>query len=74
MKIKPLNNMIVVEPLLPSSLGSKQGIVIAVGNENKDIKVGDKVVLYSHGYIIITIENKDYIIVSQSNILAVLGE
>lgn len=74
MKIKPLNNMIVIELSQPSYLQPNQGVVVAVGNENKDVKVGDKVVYCDHSYNIITIKNKDYIIVNQSNILAVLGE
>ena len=74
MKIKTLNDMIVVEPSQSLYLNPNQGVVIAVGDGNKDIKVGDKVVFYNYGYSSITIENKDYIIVKQSNILAVLGE
>lgn len=74
MKIKPLNDLIVIEPLLPSYLETNQGIVVAVGNENKDIKVGDRVVFYAHGYSFISIENKEYAFINQTYILAVLGE
>lgn len=74
MKIKPLNNMIVIEPLMPSYQETNKGIVVAVGYENKNIKVGDKVVFYAHGYSLVTIGNKDYYFVSEPYILAVLGE
>lgn len=76
MKIKPLNNMIVVEPIIENILypNTDKGKVVAVGDDCKNIKVGDKVVFFAHGYSRVTIEKKYYYLVSEPNILAVLGE
>lgn len=61
----------------------EQGVVIAVGNGkwNEDgevriameVKVGDRVVFSKYGYDEVKMDDKEYFIVSETNILAVLG-
>lgn len=61
----------------------EQGIVIAVGvgkwNEDADkrvamdVKVGDRIVFSKYGYDEVKVDDTEYFIVSESNILAVLG-
>ncbi len=61
----------------------EQGIVIAVGkgkwNEDGDtripleVKVGDKVVFSKYGYDEVKVENKEYYVVSESSILAIIS-
>lgn len=60
-----------------------QGIVLAVGSGKWDedgekkipleVKVGDKVVFSKYGYDEIKVSDKEYYIVSESSILAILG-
>lgn len=61
----------------------EQGVVVAVG-EGKwdedgekriplDVKVGDRIVFSKYGYDEIKIDDKEYFIVGESSILAVLG-
>ena len=62
----------------------EQGIVVAVGEGKWDedgekripmeVKVGDKVVFSKYGYDEVKVDDKDYFIVSESSILAVLGK
>lgn len=72
--------------IIPDSVSKEkpeQGIVVAVGNGKWDdkaqkrldmeVKVGDKVVFSKYGYDEIKVENKEYYIVSEASILAVLG-
>lgn len=61
----------------------EQGIVVAVGagkwNEDADkripmeVKVGDRVVFSKYGFDEVKVDDKDYYIVSESSILAILG-
>lgn len=61
----------------------EQGIVVAAGpgkwNEDGDgritmeVKVGDRVVFSKYGYDEVKMDDTEYFIVSESNILAVLG-
>ena len=61
----------------------EQGVVVAVGqgkwNDDgdkrlaMDVKVGDRVVFSKYGYDEVKMGDKEYFIVSESNILAVLG-
>ncbi len=61
----------------------EQGVVIAVGsgkwNEDgevriaMEVKVGDRVVFSKYGYDEVKMDDKEYFIVSETNILAVLG-
>ena len=61
----------------------EQGIVVAVGAGKWDedgekripmeVKVGDKIVFSKYGFDEVKMDSKDYFIVAESNILAVLG-
>lgn len=61
----------------------EQGVVVAIGpgkwdedGENRipmEVKAGDKVVFSKYGYDEVKVEDKEYFLVSESNILAVLG-
>lgn len=95
MKIKPLSDHILIEPmkkeektklgiLLPETAERdrpEQGKVIAVGPGKKtaagkiielDIKVGDRVLFTKYGPNEIKVENKEYLIAKQEDILAVI--
>lgn len=61
----------------------EQGIIVAAGPGKWDedgkkripmeVKVGDKVVFSKYGFDEVKVDDKDYFLVSESNILAVLG-
>lgn len=61
----------------------EQGIVVAVGKGKwdedgekripMDVKVGDKIVFSKYGYDEIKVDDKDYFIVGESSILAILN-
>lgn len=95
MKIKPLSNHILIEPvkpeektkagiLLPEIVDkdkSEQGKVIAVGPGKKDkngkvtpmdIKPGDIVLFSKYGPNEIKVDNKEYLIAEEKDILAIL--
>ena len=95
MKIKPLTNHILIEPieeeektksgiLLPETAEkerSEQGIIIACGPGKKDktgkiipleVKQGDKVLFTKYGPNEIKVENKEYLIAKEEDILAIL--
>lgn len=75
MKVKPLNDYILVEPIIENMLypSTTKGKVVAVSNKNTDIKVGDIIVFFgSCGSI--KIDEKQYIILRQENIVAIIGE
>ncbi|MFA7142248.1 MAG: co-chaperone GroES [Candidatus Paceibacterota bacterium] len=88
MKLKPLTNHIIIEPFKVEEktksgiiLVSKeeeapeQGKVIAIGSDKKiEVKKGDKVIFSKYGPTKIKVENKDYLIVSQDDILAIIEE
>lgn len=88
MKIKPLTNHVVIEPVKPEektksgivlpNMGEEspeQGRVIAIGSDEKiEVKVGDKVVFSKYGPTKIKVEDKDYLIASQDDILAIIEE
>jgi len=72
--------------IIPDSVNKEkpeQGIVVAVGsgkwNEDGDtkiameVKVGDKVVFSKYGYDEVKVDDKEYYIVSESSILAVIN-
>lgn len=72
--------------IIPDSVSKEkpeQGVVVAIGsgkwNEDGDkkivmeVKVGDKVVFSKYGYDEIKVDEKEYYIVSESSILAILG-
>ncbi|MBN2682481.1 MAG: co-chaperone GroES [Bacteroidales bacterium] len=64
--------------IIPDSAKEKQqkGKVLAVGNGTKDeemeVKVGDVVLYGKYSGTEISIDNEDYLIMSQSDILAIL--
>lgn len=64
--------------IIPDSAKEKQqkGKVLAVGNGTKDeemeVKVGDFVLYGKYSGTEISIDNRDYLIMSQSDILAIL--
>jgi len=96
LKIRPLGDRIVVEPLeaeektkggiiLPDSAKEKpqEGKVVAVGKGKvgedgkpvpMEIKVGDKVLYGKYSGTEITIEDKEYIILKEEDILAVVED
>jgi chaperonin GroES len=88
MKLKPLTNHVVIEPVKPEektksgivlpNMGEEspeQGKVIAIGSDEKiEVKVGDKVVFSKYGPTKIKVEDKDYLIASQDDILAIIEE
>ena len=88
MKLKPLTNHVVIEPVKPEektksgivlpNMGEEspeQGRVIAIGSDEKiEVKVGDKVVFSKYGPTSIKVEDKDYLIASQDDILAIIEE
>ncbi len=88
MKLKPLTNHIIIEPFKVEEktksgiiLVSKeeeapeQGKVIAIGSDKKiEVKKGDKVIFSKYGPTKIKVVNKDYLIVSQDDILAIIEE
>ncbi|MFH1582277.1 MAG: co-chaperone GroES [bacterium] len=97
MKIKPLSDHILIEPikaeemtkagiLLPETVDkekSEQGKVIAVGPGKKDksgkvtpvdVKSGDIVLFTKYGPNEIKIDNKEYLIAEEKDILAILEQ
>lgn len=95
MKIKPLSDHILIEPLkeeektkggilLPQSAEKEkpeQGKVIAVGHGKKtasgkiiplEVKPGDKVLFTRYGPNEIKVDNKEYLIATQEDILAII--
>lgn len=88
MKLKPLTNHVVIEPAKPEektksgivlpSAGDEtpeQGVVIAIGSDEKiEVKVGDKVIFSKYGPTKTKVGNKDYLIASQDDILAIIKE
>ena len=87
MKIKPIGNRVLVEPLkveektfsgiiLPSSgetKSSNMGVVVALGNINDEINLGDKVFFSPHSGIEIPDSDKTFLILEVEEILAVIG-
>ncbi len=71
----------IIIPETVSKEKPEQGIVIAVGNgkfENgvrlpMSVKVGDKVMFSKYGYDEIKVEGKEYFILREENILAILA-
>ena len=95
MKIKPLSDNILIEPiekekktksgiLLPETAEKEKpeiGKVIAIGSGRKtssgkivplDVKVGDKVLFTRYGPSEVKIEEKEYLIAKESDILAII--
>ena len=85
MNFKPLGERVLVERLeedtktasgiiIPDNAKEKplMGVVKAIGSEVKDVKVNDKVVFGKYSGTEVKYENEDYIIVRQSDILAIV--
>ena len=84
MKLKPLNDRVVAvqeKPLEKTKAGILLGeakekpayaVVEAVGPEVKTVKVGDKIVFKEYSTTEIKIDETDYIIVKEEDILATL--
>ena len=84
MAIKPLNNKIVAvkeEPLTKTKSGILLGeakevpayaVVESVGPEVKNIKKGDKIIFKEFSTTNIKVDDKDYIIVTDEDVLATM--
>lgn len=85
MKIHPLADRIVLEQvdqeeqtksgfILPESAQEKPKMasVLAVGSEVKEIKAGDTVLYKSYGPDDVKVDNKDYMIAKEEDILAII--
>lgn len=85
MKLKPLTNHVVAKKekaktttasglLLPDTNKEETAyaIVESVGNEVKNIKPNDKIIYKEYSTTNIKLDNKDYIIVEEKDILATL--
>lgn len=88
MKLKPLTNHIIIEAIKPEEKTKSgiilpnakedspdQGIVIAISSDEKiEVKVGDKVIFSKYGPTSAKVGDKEYLIISQDDILAVIEE
>jgi len=88
MKLKPLDDRVVIESkdleeknvggiIIPDTAKEKPqiGVIIAVGTEDelkKMVKVGDRILYAKYGGTEVDIEDKKYIIISRSDILAII--
>ncbi|PKP22415.1 MAG: co-chaperone GroES [Bacteroidetes bacterium HGW-Bacteroidetes-21] len=89
MKIKPLNDRVLVEPMpaeektasgiiIPDTAKEKpmRGKVVAAGTGTKDeemkVKEGDVVLYGKYAGTEISVENKDFLIMKQSDIFAII--
>ncbi len=86
--IVPLGARIVVQPIkeeeksasgiiLPESASSTEktniGEVLAVGKlENADLSVGDKVLFSQYGYDTVEVDEEEYYVIKEDNVLAVI--
>ena len=86
MKLKPLNENIIVKQfeeekitksgiiIAESGKGEKpqQGEVMAIGNKVLEIKIGDKVLFQKYSPNEIKIEDKEYLVMKESDVLAII--
>jgi chaperonin GroES len=88
MNLRPLDDRVVIETkeqteknvggiIIPDTAKEKPmiGKVLAVGNDEdlaKAVKVGDSILYSKYGGTEVEIENKKYLIVSRSDILAII--
>lgn len=88
LNIKPLGDRVLVEPLSRDELGDKtdsgiiipetakerpeQGKIVNVGNKIKNIKVGQKVIFSKYGPTEIKVGEKEYLIIKEEDILAII--
>ena len=86
MNFRPLGERVLVERveevsttasgiIIPDSAKDKpsQGTVIAIGNDVEEIKVGDTIVFGKYSGNEITLDNKEYIIMEESDALGILA-
>ncbi len=87
-KIQPLGARIVVQPakedektasgiILPESANSSDknniGEVVAVGKlENSELSVGDKVLFSQYGYDTVEIDDEEFYVIKEDNVLAII--
>lgn len=88
MKLKPLTNHVVIEATKPEEKTKSgivlpvsgeeapdQGTIIAIGSDEKiEVKAGDKVIFSKYGPTKAKVEDKEYLIASQDDILAIIEE
>jgi len=88
MKIKPLGERIVVKPIkqeekteggiyLPETASKEKpqrGDVIAVGADFKGVKKGDKVIFAKYGGTEIKVDDEEYLVLGEDDVLAILEE
>ncbi|MDD4358849.1 MAG: co-chaperone GroES [Candidatus Pacebacteria bacterium] len=88
MKLKPLTNHVVIEAIKPEEKTRSgivlpqsgdetpdQGTVVAIGSDPKiEVKVGDKVIFSKYGPTKAKVLDKEYLIASQDDILAVIED
>lgn len=88
LNIKPLGDRVLVEPLSREELVDKtdsgiiipetakerpeQGKIVNVGDKIKDIKVGQKVIFSKYGPTEIKVGEKEYLIIKEEDILAII--
>ena len=86
MKIEPLSDNILIEPIKEEDKTEsgiilqktteeerpRQGKVISVGRDIKEIKKGDVILLLKYGPSEVEIENKTYLIAKEEDILAII--
>lgn len=84
--IKPLGKNVLIEKktketstsfgLVLADDGKKkdEGLVQAIGDKVTDVKIGDTVLLRAWGGETVTSENKEYFVIEESQILAIVTE
>ena len=61
-------------PQLPFTPGSEAaGTVVAVGEGVKEVKVGDKIIFKEYSHTSVKIDNKEYLIVNEEDVLATVA-
>lgn len=86
-KIIPLGEKVLVAPISKEEAKSASGIImpdtiekekpekgkiVEVGNKVKDLKKGDQIVFSKYGYDEIEVDGKEYYIIEEEKILAVI--
>ncbi|HSX00172.1 MAG TPA: co-chaperone GroES [Patescibacteria group bacterium] len=85
MNVNPLGDYVVAEPeeaptktasglYLPEKTAEKPKVakVLAVGPNAKQVKVGDRILYKSYSPTEVKVENKDYLLVKEEDVLATL--
>ncbi len=87
MNINPLGDRVVLQQIeleettksgiiLPDSAKEKpeQGKVVAIGSDVKEVKVGDTVLYSKYGPTEVKVDDQDYMIVKEEDVLATIKE